>query len=223
MENKKESIVCIGCKVEKDFKDFPICKVCNTGYSKRCKKCISEISANKRKVKAEKRIEHGLQTCVKCDILKPLESYEKSTYLNTGVQRVCNECKKQAKENYDEKHKIESRIYRKSFQGRINVILRTSRKAAKLRNIPFDLDSDWVKERLEVGICEVSGLKFDDTQVGHYHVHPFSVSIDKIDPLKGYTKDNCRLVCWIVNVAKQTWNDETVFKMCKAVVDYNNL
>ena len=30
---------------------------------------------------------------------------------------------------------------------------------------------------------------------------PFKASIDRIDSTRGYTRDNCRLVCWFVNQA----------------------
>ena len=48
---------------------------------------------------------------------------------------------------------------------------------------------------------------------------PWSPSIDKIDPKGGYTQKNCRVVAWWYNVAKQTFSDNEVLELCKAVVN----
>lgn len=36
-------------------------------------------------------------------------------------------------------------------------------------------------------------------------------TIDKIDSGKGYTKDNCRIVCWWFNLTKSIYTDEQVY------------
>jgi hypothetical protein len=46
-----------------------------------------------------------------------------------------------------------------------------------------------------------------------------TATIDKIDPRKGYTKDNCRVICWWYNCAKQQHTDEVMLNMCKAVIN----
>jgi hypothetical protein len=46
-----------------------------------------------------------------------------------------------------------------------------------------------------------------------------SPSIDKIDPAKGYTIDNCQVVSWWYNVTKQRFTDKEVLELCKAVVN----
>lgn len=46
-------------------------------------------------------------------------------------------------------------------------------------------------------------------------------TIDKIDPTKGYTKDNCLIVCWWYNVTKQRYSDTEVLQLCKQVIAHS--
>jgi hypothetical protein len=47
---------------------------------------------------------------------------------------------------------------------------------------------------------------------------PTNISVDRINPKKGYTKDNVRLLCWAVNSFKLTGSDEQMIEMARAVV-----
>jgi hypothetical protein len=70
---------------------------------------------------------------------------------------------------------------------------------AKQRGLEFSLTLKWVEQRLQSGVCEVTGIAF----VRGTSRHPFLPSIDRIDSDKGYTPENCRVVLWIINAAKQ--------------------
>jgi hypothetical protein len=61
------------------------------------------------------------------------------------------------------------------------------------------LTVEWIEQRLLQGVCEVTGIAF---VIGSTK-HPFLPSVDRIDSDKGYTPDNCRIVLWIINAAKQ--------------------
>lgn len=91
---------------------------------------------------------------------------------------------------------------------------------AKKGGMSYDLDIDWIKERLTV--CEVTGVPFELRNVkikqskGNYiDRSPRSPSVDKINPSLGYTKNNCRVVIWWYNLCKATWSDDEVFKIIK--------
>ncbi len=77
------------------------------------------------------------------------------------------------------------------------MIVRMIRNRSKKNNIAFDLTRQWLKKRLDRGVCELTGLSFD--MAGRRTPH--SPSIDKIDPSKGYTKKNCRVILWSLNQA----------------------
>lgn len=71
--------------------------------------------------------------------------------------------------------------------------------------------------------CAVSGLPFDTDLPGHNLRNPFGPSIDRLDCAKGYTPDNIRIVCVIVNLALNSFGDEALLKMCRAVCEQNPL
>lgn len=87
---------------------------------------------------------------------------------------------------------------------------------AKAKGIEFNLSLDWVVSNLAKGCCAVTGIPFTiANQAGQKG--PFSPSIDKIDPKKGYTEDNCRMVLLMYNSAKGPWSDALVLEMAKAI------
>jgi hypothetical protein len=47
---------------------------------------------------------------------------------------------------------------------------------------------------------------------------PWSASIDRIEPRLGYTPENTRVVCWMLNAAKGEYSDSDVIKMARALV-----
>ncbi len=97
--------------------------------------------------------------------------------------------------------------------------------AARLRatsaNLKFSLPVEWVDDRLKSGACEATGIPFEwpDYEAGTYNAAgPYSASIDRIDPEKGYTPDNCRLVVWIFNRAKYKWGDTDMVRLAAGIL-----
>lgn len=80
---------------------------------------------------------------------------------------------------------------------RAKILLNGARFRAKYRGMPFDLDLDFVTNRLLQMKCEATGESFD--------MKPGSSSapsIDRRDNKLGYTKDNCWLVTRKFNTRK---------------------
>ncbi len=71
---------------------------------------------------------------------------------------------------------------------------------------------------LSNGECAISKLRFNFEKIGPSFRSPFMPSIDRIDSSNGYSLENCRLVCLIVNIALSDWGDEAVLKMSKAII-----
>lgn len=88
---------------------------------------------------------------------------------------------------------------------------------ARHRNLKCSITRDWVIERLDAGVCEATGLKFDYAKQGGRSA-PRAPSLDRIDSAGGYTPDNTRVVVFQYNAAKNAWPDGTLVEMCKALL-----
>lgn len=110
------------------------------------------------------------------------------------------------------------------LQRRAYNILATIKNRCKNKKLDFDLDLEWVLSRIK-NKCEVTGLKFVLYTVGQGYGtrHALAPSVDRIDPRKGYTKDNCRVVIWWFNCAKQRYSDIDLWHLCDLVVNSLNI
>lgn len=92
-----------------------------------------------------------------------------------------------------------------------------ARVRARGASVPFDLTLEWGDAKW-TGRCELTKFPFE---LGRTRRGAFSPSIDRIDPTKGYTEDNCRFVLWAVNVFKNNWSTEVMLQIAKALIDHN--
>lgn len=127
-----------------------------------------------------------------------------------------------ASQRFRDKHTDEERercrakavVYRTTHKGRADRLLSGAKRRATAIGVPFNLDLEWLLERLAAGVCEVTGVPFV-IQSGR---HSFAPSLDRNDPDLGYTKDNVRVTLWCFNAAKGTGTDQDVLVMAQAMV-----
>lgn len=98
-------------------------------------------------------------------------------------------------------------------------LLRKTRSQAKTKGFEFDLTEDWMKKNLAADVCQATGLPFSHETGTAAFNNPWAATVDRRDPTRGYTQDNCWVVCWVYNCAKQAWTEETVMKMAQALTD----
>lgn len=81
-----------------------------------------------------------------------------------------------------------------------------------------NLDIDYMMELYETqgGKCALSGRTMT-YQRGNGKV-PTNISIDRIDSSKGYVKGNVQLVCCLVNILKNEWDQEDFINFCRDIV-----
>lgn len=108
------------------------------------------------------------------------------------------------------------RRFRSTLEGRTNRLLWSTRSRCKIRGIEFDLTKEWIYSRLQAGRCEVSGIAFDIQDNGRRN--PFSPSIDRKNPRRGYTADNCRLIVFSLNAAFGNWGEDAFLEIARAFV-----
>ena len=89
-------------------------------------------------------------------------------------------------------------------------------EGCKKRSKNVTIDEEWIMDRLEKGVCEVTGLPLNLSNKGKRR-GPFTPSIDQKIPGVGYTKENCQLVCWIYNISKCDWSHDDVMAFVTAL------
>lgn len=98
-------------------------------------------------------------------------------------------------------------------------MLANAKARAKDKGLVITLTREWVRDQLDIGTCAVTGIPFDmEVKLrGCGHMAPWSPSLDRIEPSKGYTKENCRMVVWMYNCAKHISTDADVMRLASAL------
>ena len=94
-------------------------------------------------------------------------------------------------------------------------LFQNSAANAVRRNVEHSLTYEWVRERVERGVCELSGVPF----VFGGNKHPRNPSIDRIDSSRGYTPDNCRIALWMLNAGKNDAEDQVFVDALRLVAE----
>mgnify|MGYP003680884614 FL=1 len=100
---------------------------------------------------------------------------------------------------HPDKVKENGKRQREKFEQRVVTRIKSRCKA---KGIPFDLD---VTDVIPPEVCPVLGIKLVLHNQGRGY-HSDSASVDRIDPTKGYTKGNVRVISARANLLK---NDAT--------------
>ncbi|MGY6517454.1 MAG: hypothetical protein ACXIUZ_01950 [Lysobacteraceae bacterium] len=108
--------------------------------------------------------------------------------------------------------------YEATPRGKAKKLIRDARRRADRIGVEFDLTFEWVEGRILQGRCERTGLPFYLEQSKWQFAGPLSPSLDRIDPEKGYTTDNTRVVVWVYNQAKGRYGDGVVLAMAKGLL-----
>jgi hypothetical protein len=174
-----------------------------------------------------------IKKCTKCNIEYTIDNFYKTKNGKYGVRAMCKNCSeivrkeyrlknlklcaKQAKnyrlnnkEHYKTLDKNYRDYYHKSIKGYASKLFSGAKHRAKKKNIDFDITSEWVYNKLEPLICEVTGFALDIKKGGISKTHPLQPTLDRINNCEGYTTKNTRVTCWWYNVMKQDWDDEQI-------------
>lgn len=189
--------ICSKCLEEKDFSDFHKNKGGKFGLRSTCKLCHNKVTANwviNNPERQKIRVKRW-----RYDNLQKVIAYRKKYDKDRNFSR-----------------NIDDIFYTKK-------LLIDLRKRAKYRKLGFDLDFDFLYKLVIPMTCSITGVKLvrGVDAVNKKGLSPYTLSIDRVDSNKGYTKENCRAVCWWYNVSKQQWTDEELVPLIKAFVDKN--
>lgn len=177
------------------------------------------------------------KVCRTCGIDKPLTDY----YMRPSKPIPGPDCRACAKakfkvhyaENKDrykeyrrrnaERNKIAQRSltreYSLTIHGRAKILLKSAGKRSKSREWELGIDLDFVKRKLERGVCEVTGIGFDLNPHDKYKNNPLAPSLDRIDSDLPYTPENTRMVIWQYNCMKMNLTDDDMLTFCRLFVE----
>jgi hypothetical protein len=99
--------------------------------------------------------------------------------------------------------------YKKTLRGCLITKLNHLKKAKRSRVLECTINIDTLLElwELQEGRCAISNypMRYEESSL-------FGVSVDRIDPSGGYTKENIQLVCQGINFAKNMYSNEEMIE-----------
>lgn len=140
-----------------------------------------------------------MKACIKCKEDLPLSSFTKHSKNKDGLQGSCRECNKKSSKEWNANNKD-------------SLILKRLKERSIKKGLDFDLTIEDIKVPLK---CPVFGFELQRN-----HKIPLfnSPSVDRIDPTKGYTKDNIQILSQLANVMKNSANPEQLIQFANWVL-----
>lgn len=194
---------CPKCEVAKSTLEFYLFK---SGSSAYCKLCWRQKSRDsKAKLSPEKR---AMQRAYMADYGKKYRSDPK----NADKLRA-----KWTQARLRDPESCRRRQRESRARNRDLAMFRSAKERAKTRGWDFTISRQWLRQKIETGFCEATGLAFANGEYkGAGHADPFSASLDRRDSNKGYTPENCRVILWGLNMALSQWGDHVYAEIATA-------
>ncbi len=145
------------------------------------------------------------------EIKKEIARESRRRYKASAKGKAANQ-----KYNRSEKGKALRRKFFVSVAGSTHALFHSARQRARKHGRAFSITKEWIEERLEAGVCEVTGVKFSYDKK-EYNTAPFAPSLDRVVGSKGYTKENTQVVCNFYNILKWEWNPTDLKKILKVL------
>lgn len=222
-------VLCPKCNIEHPISNYykhsirqdgfiryrPICKNCRKNPQKK----------NKSRPVHSEILKNQSQICTFCKQEKNLFEFYSNGCFEDGIKKYRTRCKTCVKEiniaKYQLSKKTKAQIRSSSYKNYLSsLLLKTSYRK---KEYEFNLDIFFLLNLYEMqnGKCAISGI--DMTHIAGQGKVSTNISIDRIDPKKGYTKDNVHLVCLFINIMKYTYDLNYFLQICNLIVNYNNL
>lgn len=169
------------------------------------------------------RDENGLLLCYGCLSYKSDDSFYKHNERYAGFAEIRN-CRSTKCFGCQS---IASKKGREKSKNNLHCILRErircARSSSKGREIFFDVtlclsDLIIIYEQ-QKGVCPIS----NQVLAINRERTPFTISLDRKDSSKGYTKNNVQLVCWMVNQMKSNYTLGDLVKWCYFITEANKV
>jgi hypothetical protein len=161
-----------------------------------CRECAKE---NARKWRAEN---------IEIDRAKSRAWYAKN-------KERAGKWKKDWKEKNREKYIAQRKRWRSSIGTRAQEMIAASKWSSRRKGLAHDITRDWVIPKLKAGKCELTGIPFRLEPLDGGRQNPYTASLDRVDPAKGYVKSNVRMILWALNAAFNSYGEEVYAEIAR--------
>lgn len=162
----------------------------------------------------------NLKMCTRCEKIKPrtdahfVVNCDNSNKKRDRHKGFCKACDKQRRKKQRKDLKSNPEHY---FER----LITTLKHRAKKQSIPFNIKgSDLYQQYLDQNkLCYWTGKSFDWTDIGKDSKTPGNnfITVDKLEPSKGYIKGNCVLSLWSVNKQKNNLTHAEFINFCHLI------
>jgi len=187
-------------------------------------KCTCEecgVTANKRIRESNlrhvcKSIIDGKKKCFKCKTFKLVDEFSKNKSTFDGYSKVCKDCFSNydsVKKGYKKKTNLIKTDIKSYFHYKTNFL----KTKCKLKGLSFDLDVDFLYNLYvnQNGKCYYSGIDIiHNSGCSNFD----SISVERLIPERGYTKDNVVLASFSLNSFKGMMNEVEFKKFLKQII-----
>lgn len=173
----------------------------------------------RKPLKIEVQDNQYLYRCAKCNKYLTRDCFckNKSNKHKDGLNTYCKECQSKIETEYRKTLEDET-----SLDFKLKHCFYSAKSRAKKLKIEFNLTLDYIKYlyNKQNGLCAISGIpmtyRYIDNSIDT------GISVDKIDPCKGYVMGNVQLVCWAVNRMKWNMDLKKLLYFCRNIVEYQS-
>jgi hypothetical protein len=144
-----------------------------------------------------------MKYCSQCNVEKEFKYFNKDSKGKNGLRADCKDCNQKYKQNYHDKNPSK-------------ILLSDAKHRAKKSNMEFDLIEDDLIIPLT---CPYLGIPLFNSNTRQ---SDNSISLDRIDSTKGYTKDNIIICSWRANHIKGNASSEELFKIATKLKELEN-
>jgi hypothetical protein len=161
----------------------------------------------------------GRLICRKCKIYKKESEFYKNSKTpgRHFKQSRCKECSDSVKKNYVKKVTTNLNLFLRLLWLGCKNRCKNQKKYKIFDEIM--ITPEYLKElyRKQESKCFLTGFKM--THQRGKGIKNKNISIDRINPKKGYIIGNVRLVCRHVNMMRSNLTDKELYKFCKEIVN----
>lgn len=158
----------------------------------------------------------GKKRCFKCKRWLELTEFSKNRHTFDGFQKVCKSCFASYKcvvDGYNKK----SALIKTDIETYFKYKCHNTKSRIKHKNLDFDIDGEFLLSlyRSQGKKCYYSGVPIYHN-TGLYNFN--SISIERLNPDKGYTRDNVVLCAFGMNSFKGSMTEQEFKKILRQVI-----